>query len=249
MAETLPSNPGFCCICEAGTHFVARGPWLRDQYVCERCGTIPRARAVVEVLNAVVPDWRRGAVHESSPGADHIARKCPGYSYSFFHEGIPPGALKDGSRCENLEALTFPDGSFDVFVTQDVLEHVFRPDLALSEIMRVLRPGGAHVFTAPKHKHLLASARRALMRDGQVTHLMPPEYHGNPIDARGSLVTWDYGADFDDLVQRWSGYCTSAHVIRDRRRGIDGEYLDVFVTHKLPVNRLAPSGETALPGG
>ena len=31
--------------------------------------------------------------------------------------------------------------------TQDVLEHVFQPDRALAEIMRVLRPGGVHVFS------------------------------------------------------------------------------------------------------
>jgi hypothetical protein len=49
-------------------------------------------------------------------------------------------------------------------------------------------------------------------------------------------VTWEYGADFDDLAQRWSGYTTSTLVIRDRTRGIDGEHLEVFVTLKDPAN-------------
>ena len=230
-------NEGFCCICEAPATFVARDPWLRDHYLCECCGTIPRSRAVVEVLNSVAPVWRSGLVHECSPGADHIALKCPNYSYSFFYEDVPLGGMKNGNRCESLESLTFKDDSFDVFITQDVLEHVFRPDRALTEIMRVLRPGGVHVFTAPKHLHLLRSVQRAALTDGRVTHLLPPEYHSNPIDAKGSLVTWDYGADFENLIQQWSDYSTSTYIIRDRRRGIDGDYLDVFVTRKDAVNR------------
>ena len=237
QSDVFLQNEGFCCICEASTTFVARGPWLRDQYLCGRCGTIPRARAVVEILNYVAPGWRSGAVHESSPVTDHLARKCPNYSFSFFYGDVPLGATKDGNRCENLEELTFKDNSFDVFITQDVMEHVCRPDRALAEVMRVLRPRGVHVFTAPKHQHLPKSIPRVSIADGRLTYLLPPEYHGNPIDAKGSLVTWDYGIDFEVLIQDWSGYSTSTYTIRDRERGIDGEYLEVFVTRKASVNR------------
>ena len=122
---------------------------------------------------------------------------------------------------------------FDVFLTQDVLEHVFRPDLALREIARVLKPGGVHVFTTPKHKHLLNSYPRARqLNSGEIEYLLPAEYHGNPVGDGRSLVTWDYGADFDDIAAEWSGYQVSNHVIRDRSRGIDAEYLDVFVMCK-----------------
>ena len=68
-----------------------------------------------------------------------------------------------------------------------------------------------------------------------------PQYHGNPISSDGSLVTWDYGSDFDDLIQEWSGYATSTLVIRDRRKGIDGEHLEVFVTVKDPANAVTRS--------
>jgi SAM-dependent methyltransferase len=229
---------GYCCICEAQVTFETHGEWLRDQYLCQGCGTIPRNRALVHVLNIVAPNWRDGDVHESSPGSRHLADKCERYSYSFFFEDTAPGSTKLGNPCQNLEALTFPDGSFDTFITQDVLEHVFHPETALAEISRVLRPGGVHVFTAPKHKSLPQSRRRASLVDGKVVHHLPEEYHGNPISAKGALVTWDYGVDFDDLVQTWSGYSTSNHTIRDRTLGIDGEFLDVFVMRKDERNRL-----------
>ena len=177
-------------------------------------------------------------MHESSPGSRFFADRCERYSYSFFFEDAPLGASKDGIPCQSLESLTYPAESFDIFITQDVLEHVFHPDTAFAEISRVLRPGGAHIFTVPKHKGLLKSRRRASLEDSRTIHHLPEEYHGNPISDKGSLVTWDYGADFDDLIQAWSGYCTSDYTIRDRTLGIDGEFLNVFVTRKDERNHL-----------
>jgi SAM-dependent methyltransferase len=236
---SFAGNAGYCCICRADTQFVAKGEWLRDEYICEKCGTIPRQRALVETLNQFRPDWHSCAIHESSPSMLFFSQQCSLYTYSFFFDDVPAGSCHaDGHRCENLEALTFPDETFDIVITQDVLEHVFNPDRALFEIMRVLRNGGLHIFTAPKHKGLLKSVRRARLNNGQVEHLLEPNYHGSPIGDGRSLVTWDYGADFDDLIQQWSGYNTCNFVIRDRRRGIDGEFLDVFVTTKEPLNRL-----------
>src|ERR1700733_9477854 len=130
---------GYCCICEAEATFEADGAWLRDRYVCLRCGTIPRVRALVHILNMVAPEWRNSKMHESSPGSRYFSERCKRFSYSFFYEDVPPGGSKFGNPCENLEALTFADQTFDIFVTQDVLEHVFHPDRALAEISRVLK--------------------------------------------------------------------------------------------------------------
>jgi SAM-dependent methyltransferase len=45
------------------------------------------------------------------------------------------------------EGLPFPDGSFDVVVMSEVIEHLLRPELAVWEVGRVLRPGGVYVMT------------------------------------------------------------------------------------------------------
>jgi SAM-dependent methyltransferase len=44
-----------------------------------------------------------------------------------------------------VERLSVPDASFDLVICTQVLEHVRRPEEALAEIGRVLRPGG-HAF-------------------------------------------------------------------------------------------------------
>lgn len=234
--NVVVANEGHCSICQATSRFVARDGWLRDHYVCERCGSIPRQRALVRVLELLQPDWRQLQVHESSPSIDFFVKQCARYTTSFFLEGVPLGSTKDGVRCENLERLTFADEVFDVFITQDVLEHVFDPSTALREIMRVLKPGGIHVFTAPKHPSLIESYQRAALVNGVVNYIRDPEYHGSPIGDGRALVTWDYGADFENLVAAWGGYLTSTYILRDRRFGIDGEYLEVFVSAKESVN-------------
>jgi SAM-dependent methyltransferase len=232
------SNEGYCPICRQRTRFVAKHEWLRDFYLCEGCHSCPRQRALAAVLEATTPRWRELAVHESSPSINFFAAQCPRYTHSFLFDDVPLGSFRNGARCEDLERLTFADDTFDVFLTQDVLEHVFQPDRALREIVRVLKPAGVHVFTTPKHKHLLNSSPRVRRTEGgEIEHVLPAQYHENPIGDSRSLVTWDYGADFDDLASKWAGYLVSDYVIRDRRRGIDGEYLDVFVMRKDELNR------------
>lgn len=98
--------------------------------------------------------------------------------------------------------------------------------------MRVLKPGGVHVFTAPKHNHLLLSERRASLQDGVTSFLKEPMYHGNPIGDGRSLVTWDYGQDFENLLFKWTQCPTTTYVTRDDSLGLKGEHLEVFVMKK-----------------
>jgi SAM-dependent methyltransferase len=228
---------GYCPVCARRSTFVAEHDWLRDAYLCVRCQTVPRQRALVAVLDMLRPRWPKLVLHESSPTLIYFGDRCRRYSYSQYLPGVEPGTYSNGVRCEDVHHLSFPDATFDLFITQDVLEHVFHPDRALAEIMRCVKPGGLHVFTTPKHKSLLRSERRAELRGGEIVHLRDPVYHGNPVGDGRTLVTWDYGADFEDLAQRWGGYLVSTYAIRDRNRGIDGEFLEVFVQTRDELNR------------
>ena len=50
-----------------------------------------------------------------------------------------------GSIC----ALPFADGTFDVVISSEVIEHVPEPHLAVRELVRVLKPGGVLALTTP----------------------------------------------------------------------------------------------------
>lgn len=68
----------------------------------------------------------------------------------------------------------------------------------MCETFRVLRPGGSHVFTVPPRE---GTRRRAEIVNGEVHHLMKPDYHSDPLDPRGILAFWDYGVDAIELFR------------------------------------------------
>jgi ubiquinone/menaquinone biosynthesis C-methylase UbiE len=49
----------------------------------------------------------------------------------------------------NAEELLLPDGSFDIVVSLQVIEHLYRPERMLSRVHALLRPGGTFIFTTP----------------------------------------------------------------------------------------------------
>jgi SAM-dependent methyltransferase len=198
---------------------------------------------LIIVLESFFPRWREMSIHESSPGgasSDKLARECKQYQATHWFPDIPPGQTKNGFRCENLETQTFPDKSFDLVVTQDVFEHVFEAAKALREIRRTLKPGGAHVFTVPWY-YWKETVVRAV-RDGPgIRHLQEPDYHRNPIDTKGSLVVTEWGADFCDFVQQQCGMTTTAVRLCDRRRGVEAEFIEVFISRN-PMAKINDAG-------
>ena len=226
------SNVGYCHCCRKDTTFTIYGDWLRDTYICKTCGSIPRQRAIQHILDKYFLDWQLLKVHESSPSNTFISQWCSDYSYSQFLTGAALGSLQEGVRCENLEKLTFADDYFDLVITQDVMEHVWSPEAAFNSILRVIKPGGAHVFTAPKHPRMTSSSPRISVTENGIEYIKEPIYHGNPVGDGRALVTWDYGDTFESLVSKWTGCPIQTYVIRDKSLGLDGEYLEVFVMRK-----------------
>ena len=82
---------------------------------------------------------------------------------------------------------------------------------------------------------------RAVRDKGAVRHLLPPDYHRNPIDPHGSLVVTEWGADMCDVIYRASGMTTRVVRLIDRRRGLEAEFLEVFVSRKPDGSGLASS--------
>jgi SAM-dependent methyltransferase len=193
----------------------------------------------MSVLRHYYPKYKSLKIHESSPCnrgvSPKLARECKRYSLSHFFPGITLGEKhpERNELCESLEALTFTSNSVDLFITQDVLEHVLDPAAAFREIARVLKPGGAHIFTVPLVNKANPSARRA-ERDveGNITHLKEAQFHGNPIDDSGSLVTMDWGYDIGSFINEGSGLATHIVMIDDIDRGIKAEYIEVLASFK-----------------
>src|SRR3989344_6481457 len=75
----LPHNPGYCNVCESETEFIEYKPWLRGNYKCKNCQSLPRNRALINVIYKYAKKWKEMDLHESSPSgvmSAHLKKHC-----------------------------------------------------------------------------------------------------------------------------------------------------------------------------
>jgi SAM-dependent methyltransferase len=187
----------------------------RESPLCLHCGSAPRQRALAKVVAAL--GFGRGTiVHESSPSLASwcwLRRLGAAATCSHWFATGSPGARVGAFHDVDLRTQPFAAASFDLVLTQDVMEHVPSPLRAFAEIQRTLRANGCHVFTVPRQRDA-ATVTRAVERDGDVVQTLPPVYHGNPIAAKGSLVTTDWGRDLEAVLAADANvHCASIDVV------------------------------------
>lgn len=251
MQDFVFSAPGFCPVCEQDVTFSAtselevkptlQAAWFRGALRCSACKSPPRERAIARVLEAACSNWRALSIHESSPGgwafSAKLRRDCQGYVASQYDSSLPFGQMDPTGkwRNENLEEQTFDDEQFDIAVSQDVFEHLFHPGRAAREIARTLKPGGLCIMTVPVVNPWGAIQRRAELVDGEVRHILPEQYHGNPVGDGRSLVTVDWSYAIGAYLTAHSGMPFAVHVIDDMNMGIRDPYNVVLTAVKSPL--------------
>lgn len=211
---------------------VIRALAARESLFCTECGSSLRVRRVVGVLlehyaeGATTlaelveePTFRSLRIAEvNSVGRIHAHLTThPGLSHSEYRPDAPLGREVDGVRNEDICALSYPDGEFDLVLTSDTLEHVADPAQAFRETRRVLRDGGRHIFTVPIAPGRERSVTRATPGNDGPVHYLSPQHHG-----RGSgpfalvsrkqdlLVYTDFGLDILDHL-REAGFEPELH--------------------------------------
>jgi hypothetical protein len=108
---------------------------------------------------------------------------------------------ENGVRNETITALTFPDQSFDILISLDVLEHVPDYQLAFKECARVLRKGGKMMWSVPFAAGSPKNIVRAKIHNGEIVHILPPEFHGDPLSSEGVLCFQHFGWEMLDQMR------------------------------------------------
>lgn len=181
--------------------------------------------ALAEVIDNLQP---YNIVEAQASGAIHnILKKLPHYIAFEFLDDTEPGYYRDGVLCNDLENLTFETSSIDLIITQDVMEHVANPDRALSQINRVLKEGGYHIFTVPIHETTNTISRKKL----------PNVFHGDVLRASGALVITDWGKDINSYIDLF-GMETERHDVHcfypaDEITNVDDSYQEYLITEAL----------------
>ncbi|MGD9619190.1 MAG: class I SAM-dependent methyltransferase [Mycolicibacterium sp.] len=62
---------------------------------------------------------------------------------------VPASGAAEVVKGDALD-LPFDDGTFDCVLASEILEHIPQDDVAISELVRVLKPGGALAITVPR---------------------------------------------------------------------------------------------------
>jgi SAM-dependent methyltransferase len=232
LAELDPRlREGVCGCCGHSGPYENAGRPVREDSRCLSCGASLRYRAQAEALSAVlgakgtclaglVSAGRLDDMDIYEPGVAgpfrRLFRDLGRYRTSYFWPDVLPGQEHDGVRCEDLEALTLEDESFDLVITSDIFEHVRRPWQAFREVNRVLRTGGHHVLTVPLIWPLAGrTVPRVDVRGTQDVHVLPPVYHRSPRDPAGSLVYNDFGMDLPDRLGAEGFRVTTHHGFRN----------------------------------
>ena len=134
------------CAC-CGGRFRALAPFHgRADARCPRCGSLERHRALALHL-ARNPDLLEGSaaiLHFAPHPAE--TRVLPRDRDDYVSADLEPGAaMQVVDICE----MPYDDRSFDLAICSHVLEHVSDDHAAMTELWRVLRPGGTALLQSP----------------------------------------------------------------------------------------------------
>jgi SAM-dependent methyltransferase len=184
---------------------------------CLRCMATPIALSQIAAIRHFYPDLSRLRIFEaSSRGAvlKFFRQSNANLTTSEFFDDVKFGDYYNGIQCQDLEALTFTDGTFDLCTNTEVMEHVSDDIAAFRELHRVLKPAGKLIFTVPFASED-ATKIRATGRGQFIKHILPPLYHGDRLRGMGSVLVYrDYGEDIVDRLLS-AGFAT-AHLFESK---------------------------------
>lgn len=160
--------------------------------LCPECASVARDRFLYWCWTKTVPYNRRARVLETSPRLGEVYRNYMQHRVDYVSTDYDEGAHKASIHLD-VQDMDLPSNSVDVILTPHVLEHVPDTEKALSEMFRVLKPGGSVLLEIP-------------MPQGRTGKPTEPEYHGD-----NTLVFWRFGWDLRERFEA-AGFVTRALV-------------------------------------
>lgn len=243
-------TPGFCFVCNKNVDFFSnlahaflntdgrKIPNWREHMACPYCHLNNRMRGAIQVFEQLCKPKLNDNIYLTE-------QKTPLYQWfqqnyssvigsEYLANTVPYGSLDNNRiRNETLTSLTFEANTFDYILSFDVFEHIPDYRAAFQETLRCLKPRGRLIFTVPFNRGSEKNIVRArLATDGTIEHVLPPEYHGDPLNSKGVLCFYHFGWELLDQLCEIGFSSASAYLYWSEELGYLGFEQILFVAQK-----------------
>ena len=240
----------YCNVCGSNVKIIIRTNNLREDCTCKKCQSNSRKRHLAYVfleslstkvskfssLKSINNNLNLTLYNVESNGALHNGLKhlnkyvCSEYfgSYETFGKEV------NGVLNVDLMNIPFESNSFDYIISTEVFEHIPNPYKAFIEIHRILKIGGAHIFTVPYYSNREKDEVRSIINENnEIVYLMEPQYHGDPIRSNDGILVYTIFAK--EMIEKLEkiGFKVETNIMRNLKKGILGDNNIVFITTKI----------------
>ncbi|MDJ0350508.1 methyltransferase domain-containing protein [Cryobacterium sp. PH29-G1] len=125
------------------------------------------------------------------------------------------GAHNVSFQVGDVYALDFADASFDIVHAHQVLQHLADPVAAMTEMRRVLRPGGVLAARDVDYGGVIMAPHIDGLADWMRVYREVHYWNGGDPDAGRSLKTWARRAGFTDVTSSASIWCFASDAERE----------------------------------
>lgn len=238
----------YCNVCGSYTKIKIRTDNLREDCTCKKCKSNSRKRHLASIILQTISDTKFSSLKDiprdfdckiynvESNGALHnYLKHINNYVCSeYFGPYETFGKEKGGILNIDLMDIPFSENVFDLIISTEVFEHIPNPYKAFSEIHKILKKGGSHIFTVPYYDERDNDEVRSILNEkNEIIYLLEPQYHGDPIRENDGILVYTIFAK--EMMQKLEkmGYSVIMNRKRSLKNGVLGNNNIVFITTKI----------------
>ncbi|MBS1736086.1 MAG: class I SAM-dependent methyltransferase [Bacteroidetes bacterium] len=169
----------------------------RERLICPVTGLNNRLRCSLQLMDMELNPYPEDIIYiteQVTPLFGILATKYKNLIGSeFLGPDVKPGQIINDVRHEDMTNLSLQSSSVHHYLSFECFEHIPEYKKAIPEIYRVLKPGGTFLGSFPFDINAPHNFIKAKIENGETIYLTEPEYHGDPVNAKGILCYTIFG--------------------------------------------------------
>lgn len=170
----------------------------RERLVCPVTQLNNRLRSCIQIMDIELSAYPESSIYiteEVTPLFAFLKQKFTNIIGSeYLGSDLQPATVKNNIRHEDMTNLSFSSESLEYYLSFECFEHIPFYKKAITEMYRVLKPGGVFLGSFPFDRNQYKNLVRATIdENGNIKHFTEPEYHGDPVNEQGILCYTTFG--------------------------------------------------------